>query len=129
MKVDVSTGKMLWKPLFNHKKIIMKDYSKQIMAILMSSFNSDDLRSTGWNQISELSGALKAVEAINTFIQNEVNGLELQVVDLTEQLTETNMLLLETKRVVIPRISHKQTSRRRTRMTQANEIRDKNTNK
>lgn len=97
----------------------MKDYSKQIMTILESNLMPDDLPSSGSNQVSELSGISRAVKAINRLVQNEVYGLELQLVYLNEQLSETDSLLIEAKKTTIPRFSHTKSRTRITRMTRA----------
>jgi hypothetical protein len=81
----------------------MKDYIQQIMAILISNLKTDDLSSLDKNKISGISGISSAAKAINTLINNEVYGLEQQIVDLTEQLSETDSLLIEAKRAMTPR--------------------------
>jgi hypothetical protein len=85
----------------------MKDYSKQIMTIIVSCLEPENLEFSGRIQVPELSGILKAVKVINAVIQNEVCELEKQVVDLTEQLSETDLLLMEAIKTKMPRTSHR----------------------
>lgn len=81
----------------------MKDYSQQITTILVSYLKRDDTSSSDTNRIPGVSGISTATKAINTLINNEVYALELQIVDLTEQLSETDSLLIEAKKAMAPR--------------------------
>jgi hypothetical protein len=76
----------------------MKDYSEQIISILISDLKQDYLKSSEIEKASGPSGISKAAEAINSLIQSEVHGLELHIVDLTEQLFESERLMLEAKK-------------------------------
>jgi hypothetical protein len=87
-------------------KTEMKDYRNQILAILKSSFNQKYLQDSVYSKVLRLSGISEAIDEINAMIQNEVAALEQQIVDLTEQLSETDSLLIEVKKVKTPRISH-----------------------
>lgn len=97
----------------------MKDYNKQIMTILKLCLNSDDLQCSGRNELPDSSGISRAVRALNAMIKNEVYELELQIVDLTEQLSETDSLLIEAKKAIIPRLSHSKSRTRIARMAKA----------
>jgi hypothetical protein len=94
----------------------MKDYSNEILTILQSNTIVHDQHVSERIHILELPGILKSIEAINLLIQNEVSGLESQLVDLTELLMETDSLLLEAKEVKLPHVSHSKpkTGKRRT---------------
>lgn len=79
----------------------MKDYSQQIKIILDSYLKRDDT-SSGKDRIPGISDISAAAKAIDALIQEEVYGLEMQVVDLTEQLSETDSLLIEAKKAMSP---------------------------
>jgi hypothetical protein len=85
----------------------MKDYSEQIISILISDLKQDYLKTSEIEKASGPSGISKAVEAINSLIQSEVQGLELHIVDLTEQLFESDRLMLEAKKRAFSRFSNK----------------------
>jgi hypothetical protein len=109
---------------------IMKDYSKQIKTILVTCLRLQDgyLDSDGKHYLDIL-GLSKAVREINEMIQLEVNGLELQVVELTDQLFESDTLLIEAKKAIIPRISHSKPRANSSRTDRAAKFRAKSLNK
>jgi hypothetical protein len=94
----------------------MKDYSNQILTILQSNITVHGLHVSERTHLLELPGVSKAIGTINLLIQNEVSGLESQLVDLTELLLETDSLLFEIKKVKLQHISHSKpgTANRRT---------------
>jgi hypothetical protein len=104
----------------------MKDYSKQIKTILVTCLRLQDgyLDSDG-KQYLDILGLSKAVREINELIQLEVNGLELQVVELIDQLFESDALLIEAKKAIIPLISHSKPRTGSTRMLRDEKFRAK----
>lgn len=83
----------------------MKDFSKQISAIFASNLKSGLLPPEEVSRILSLPCISKAANEINAMLQDEVWGLEMQIVSLTEELAETDALLIEAKKSILPYFS------------------------
>jgi hypothetical protein len=75
----------------------MKDYSQQILAILASNLKPETSKDAN-EGIPGLSGVSKSVHQINLMIRNEVSRLEAELVNLNDQLLETDSLLYQTRK-------------------------------
>lgn len=73
----------------------MKDYSVQLMKILAFNLRINTASDTG---SPEITGFSEAVSKLNSMIQEEVSGLEKEIVNLTEQLIEDDSLLTKVRR-------------------------------
>lgn len=87
--------------------IVMKDYRNEIMPILIANLKLDYLSNPDENKIPGLSGLEKAVNEISSMINSEVEGLEAELVNLTEQLAENDFLLFEANKTTIPHIARR----------------------
>jgi hypothetical protein len=76
----------------------MKDYTEQIISILMSDLKQDHLVVSDRGRTSGLIDISKVAKSINSLIQSEIYELESHIVDLTEQLFETDRLMMETNK-------------------------------
>jgi hypothetical protein len=62
----------------------------------MSDFKQDQLIASDREKTSGLIDISNVAKSINSLIQSEICGLESHIVDLTEQLFETDRLMMET---------------------------------
>ncbi len=73
----------------------MKDYSVQLMKVLAFNIRIDTASDP---KSPVITGFSEAVSKLNSMIQQEVSGLEMEIVNLTEQLIEDDSLLTNVRR-------------------------------
>jgi hypothetical protein len=83
----------------------MKDYSKEITKIILSGIKIDRECGKAKDPASQLLELSEVVRKINLMIQNEIFSLEEEIVSLTEQLQESDSIILEARKKRATRMS------------------------
>ena len=83
----------------------MKDYSKEITKIILSGVKIDRESGNVNDPVSQLLELSEVVRKINLMIQKEVFNLEEEIVSLTEQLQESDSIIMEARKKRATRMS------------------------
>lgn len=76
----------------------MKDYRNQIRSIILANFRISAGSDTGKKDIAGIPGMSSAIDQLNRLMQNEVSGLESEIVSLTDQMIEYDSLFSGVRR-------------------------------
>lgn len=80
------------------KKTKMKDYSDEILKIIMSSVRLESAELNGQRHIPQIVEWPEVIRLMNSFINSEIGQMESEIVSLTEQLLESDSLIAAHKK-------------------------------
>lgn len=83
----------------------MKDYSDEILKIVMSCVSLESAELNGQRHIPQLVEWSEVVQQLNSFIKRETSALESEIIALTEQLLESDSILAARRRKPVERLS------------------------
>ncbi len=90
----------------------MKDYTEQIRTIIVSNFKLDTSSNAERDEVPGLSGLSITISQLNRMIQDEVFGLESEIVNLNDQLIEYDSLHMDLRKKASGLVSFSDTRHR-----------------